>query len=145
MNNNLFNLQNHKLIIERYFFDLDLAVQTTWGLNRIVKRNLWLISCYCCFALGVFARQIFSFNEITISFDNSRINWMSLIAALAVGLAIFPFALRTIIKLVTWILNDPMLPKKQGFNIIHLMASYAIGYFFKLIAHTIPDILSKIG
>jgi hypothetical protein len=135
-----------KQSISQYFLDLDLAGSTTWGSNRIYKRNLWLIGCYLSFALGVFARQIFSYNEHNIHINNAGVDYMSLLGSFAIGLALFPFALRTIMKLVTWIFQvKPLHKNKQGFNIIHLMTSYALGYFFNLIVQNIPVILSKIG
>lgn len=146
MNNiNLVQEFKNKPGIQQYFLDLSLAGETTWGPNRIVKRHLWIIGCYLSFALGVFARQIFSYNDI-ITVNQSNANWMSLMGAFAIGMAIFPFALRTIIKVTSWIFgNEPLLRKRQGFNMVHLMASYAIGYFFNFIAQNIPVILSKIG
>lgn len=134
-----------KLLV--YFFHLNLFQQTTFGILRVVRRNLWLAACYLFFVFGILSRQIV-IGETVLSLNSQSLNLKTLVASFLVGLALYPFALRIIVKIVSKTFEvDPLKnPNKtiEGFNIIHLAASFGIGYFFNLLIQKVPVVFDSL-
>jgi hypothetical protein len=131
-----------------HFFDLNLFQHTVLGGFQSTKRNLWLFGCYIFFVLGILSRQLVVQKE-THSVNVANFNFSTLLASFIIGLAVFPFAIRIIARIVKRIFEiEPLKqPKRkvEGFNIIHLAASFGIGYFFNLLIQKIPELIAGIG
>ena len=101
----------------RYFSNLEFLPDHI-ELGASATRRRWTIGAYVAFCLGIFARQLIPYPQVTIASANLR--WPALIAAFIIGLALFPPVMR-------WLNTRRRKPSAE-----HLITAFSFGFFVDL-------------
>ncbi len=78
---------------------------------------------YLLLSLGMFARQLTSFDPVSISLSNAT--WSTLVASFVIGLALLPPAIR-------WVNGKKKTPSWE-----QVITGFSIGFFIDLTSHSI--------